>query len=142
MAVTSMGALYEPGDSTTVHSDTIHSGDGSRRLAFVLHLSKDWRADWGGDMVFLRPLLTSRPSFNRMTLFAVGDTRHQHMVTPVAHITPKDAQRLAFVGWFYSRDDELASARSILLRQQQCELDEFVLTVSGDDGMCFAGPCD
>ncbi|KAL1495407.1 hypothetical protein AB1Y20_016775 [Prymnesium parvum] len=140
--ITSMGTLYNPGDYTTVHSDTIHSSDGSRRLAFVLHLSRDWLPEWGGDMVFLNPYVATHPSFNRMTFFVVGDTRHQHMVTPVASTVPARARRLAFVGWFYSPTDDLADVREEVWKQRRISQEQFVLTVNGEDGRWYPGQYD
>lgn len=139
--VTTMGTLYQPGDYTTTHSDTINSGDGSRRLAFVLHLSTDWQPEWGGELIFLSPYLALTPSYNRLTLFPVGDMRHQHLVSPVSRFAPR-GRRLAFVGWFYSMEDELAQERETLLSHNTETLDRYVLTINGKDGRSFHGPFD
>ena len=52
---------YKPGDYTLVHSDDKQGPTGSRRLAFVLHMTKDWRPEWGGDLVFLSPFAATHP---------------------------------------------------------------------------------
>ena len=41
-----------------VHSDnvegTVNSGK-SRRLAFVIHVTREWQQEWGGDLIFFAP---------------------------------------------------------------------------------------
>lgn len=87
---------YSPGNFLSPHHD---SGNG--RAAFVLNLSRGWKPQWGGLLMFLnddwrtvRRVCT--PAFNCLCLFELpGDRRVPHLVTQVvAH------RRLAFTGWY------------------------------------------
>ena len=91
--------LYRPGDFLTLHDDT---GVGERRAAYTIGFSRDWRADWGGQLLFhdaageiTRGLI---PGFNVLTMFR---TPQWHSVAPVAAYAGR--QRLSITGWL--RDD-------------------------------------
>lgn len=95
---------YRPGDFLTLHDD---SGDGERRAAYTLGFTRNWRADWGGQLLFhdaqgevTRGL---KPTFNTLTLFK---TPMWHSVAPVAAYA--GAQRFVISGWL--RDDPPGSA--------------------------------
>ena len=76
---------------------------GERRAAYTLGLTRDWRTDWGGQLLFHdeagdvpRGLM---PRFNVLTLFK---TPQWHTVATVAPYA--GAPRLSITGWL--RDDK------------------------------------
>ena len=89
-------SYYSAGDYTMPHTDKAGGGDDSkRRVAFILHLTREWNPVFGGDMVWMNPAYHIHPSFNSLTLFSVSDSSW-HFVSPVAPITPDHIRRLAF----------------------------------------------
>ncbi len=87
---------YRPGDFLTAHHDEV-SGK-NRRAAYVLGLSRTWRTEWGGLLLFhdeggdvTRGLA---PRFNSLNLFSVP---RSHSVSQVA--TYAGASRLSVTGW-------------------------------------------
>ena len=104
----SMGAsLYKPGDHTQAHTDVKDNDDGTRRkVAYIIHLAKNWDPTFGGDLVKMSPTTHILPIFNAITLFPVT-LGGWHFVTPVTNkaIFPK-YQRLAVSGWFMSEHTE------------------------------------
>lgn len=91
---------YRPGHVLTGHDD---AAAGKNRLyAYVLNLTREWRADWGGALVFEGPDGHMEegfvPAFNALNLFAVP---MRHAVTQVASFAPRD--RLSITGWLRSR---------------------------------------
>ena len=93
-------SLYAPGHFLNTHND--HGDNAERRCAYVLSFTKNWRADWGGELLFLdeddNVQTGFTPNFNSLTLFKVPRT---HIVTQVASFA--GAPRLSVVGWL--RDD-------------------------------------
>ncbi len=93
-------SLYAPGHFLNTHDD--RGGHAERRAAYVLSFCKDWRADWGGQLLFLdedgNVETGFTPNFNSLTLFKVPRT---HIVTQVASFAGRP--RLSVVGWL--RDD-------------------------------------
>ena len=90
---------YRPGHVLTGHDD---AAEGKNRLyAYVLNLTRDWRADWGGVLAFEgeRGHIEEgfAPAFNALNLFAVP---MHHAVTQVASFAPRD--RLSITGWLRS----------------------------------------
>ncbi|KSB87949.1 proline hydroxylase [Caulobacter vibrioides] len=87
--------LYRPGDFLTRHDDT---GEGDRRAAYTISLTREWRSDWGGQLLFHDDLGDIErgyaPAFNTMTIFKVP---RQHSVAPVAPYA--GAPRLMITGW-------------------------------------------
>lgn len=90
---------YRPGHVLTGHDD---AAEGKNRLhAYVLNLTRDWRADWGGVLAFegtdghLEEGFA--PAFNALNIFAVP---MRHAVTQVAGFAPRD--RLSITGWLRS----------------------------------------
>lgn len=87
---------YRPGQVLTVHTDEL--GDKGRLYAYVLNVTREWRADWGGVLIF--PDSDGHvqqgfvPAFNGLNLFAVP---MPHAVTQVASFSPRD--RYAITGW-------------------------------------------
>lgn len=94
--VDAQATRYRAGDFLTAHDDDV---DGKHRLfAFVLGLTREWRADWGGLLVFhdddghVEGGYT--PTFNSLNLFRVPQS---HAVTQVASYV--EAERLSVTGW-------------------------------------------
>ncbi len=89
-------SAYGPGHFLTLHNDNAR-GRG-RRAAYVFGLTKDWRPDWGGLLLFhdgrgdvVRGLV---PRMNALNLFRVP---LDHSVSPVAGFAP--ARRYSVTGW-------------------------------------------
>ncbi len=98
--IDAQATLFRPGDYLTLHDDT---GVGERRAAYTIGLTRDWRMDWGGQLLFhdvdgdvTRGL---KPGFNVLTLFK---TPQWHSVATVAPYA--GAPRLSITGWL--RDDK------------------------------------
>ena len=87
---------FRPGHVLTVHNDI--SAGMNRLYGYALNFSREWRADWGGNLVFDGPGGHIEhgwvPAFNALNLFAVPT---RHAVTEVASFAPRD--RLSIVGW-------------------------------------------
>ncbi len=90
---------YRPGHVLTAHNDV--SPGKNRLYGYVLNFSRDWRADWGGNLVFYGPdgniQMGWSPAFNALNLFVVPTL---HAVTEVASFAARD--RLSIVGWLRS----------------------------------------
>ena len=87
---------YRVGDFLTRHDDVV---EGKHRVAaYVLGLVEEWRAEWGGLLMFVNPNdhvdEVFIPAFNTLSLFAVGQP---HFVSPVAPYAAEP--RLAVTGW-------------------------------------------
>lgn len=87
---------YRPGDLLTVHQD--HREGADRIAAYVFGLTRRWRPEWGGLLLFhdaagevARGLM---PRWNALTLFAVPQ---DHSVSQVAAFAPEP--RLSLTGW-------------------------------------------
>lgn len=92
---------YRPGHVLTGHDD---AADGKNRLfAYVLNLTRDWRADWGGVLAFegMDGHIEAgfAPAFNALNIFAVP---MRHAVTQVAGFAPRD--RFSITGWLRSHN--------------------------------------
>jgi SM-20-related protein len=96
----SFAARYDPGDYTTSHDD----GIGTRKAAYVFGLTKQWRSDWGGLLLFhgengqVESGLI--PGFNILTLFAVPRMHSVSVVAPFA-----TEPRFTVTGWFCAVND-------------------------------------
>ena len=90
---------YRPGHVLTAHNDV--SPGKNRLYGYVLNFSRDWRADWGGNLVFYGEDGHIQhgwvPAFNALNLFIVPT---RHAVTQVASFAARD--RLSIVGWLRS----------------------------------------
>jgi hypothetical protein len=79
---------YQSGDHSLPHNDGGSSAAGeNRQVAFVWHLAKEWRPEWGGALYWCPRSMYLPPQFNSLILFNIGQDSH-HLVTMV---TP-DAQ--------------------------------------------------
>jgi len=88
--------MYSRGNFLTAHDD--HVGVERRRLAYVVNLTRHWRADWGGLLQFTAAdgsvLDTYFPHFNSLALFTVPQLHHVSYVAPYAM-----GERTAITGW-------------------------------------------
>ena len=87
---------YGPGDFLTGHDDNVV---GKNRLAaYVYGLTKGWRIEWGGMLLFHGPHERTAngmaPRFNTLDLFSVPQQHSVTMVTPAA-----PHRRYAVTGW-------------------------------------------
>jgi len=100
MAADAQATRYMPGHFLKKHTDTV-AGQ-YREIAYVLNLTKDWQADWGGLLQFMdedgKITETYLPTFNSLTLFRVPMWHHVSYVAPSA-----TAARYAITGWGMSR---------------------------------------
>lgn len=89
---------YRPGDFIGLHND-IGTERSDRLIAYTLGLTRHWRPDWGGQLLFHDDAGdVSRgfaPRWNTLTLFRVPQN---HSVAPVAAYA--QGARLSVVGWF------------------------------------------
>lgn len=88
---------FRPGHFLTRHDDGVEGKN--RSAAFVLNLSMDWCADYGGVLNLLDDQgdvrLGLTPSFNRLTVFRVPQPHLVSVVAPFAK-----GARYAITGWF------------------------------------------
>jgi hypothetical protein len=87
---------YVAGHFLRPHDD-VHEDEG-RLAAYVINLTRDWHADWGGLLQFLGPdgavTDTFMPRYNTISMFRVPA---EHCVSPVASFVP--GARYAITGW-------------------------------------------
>lgn len=92
---------YRAGHFLTVHND--HQDGELRYAAYVLNLTPEWQADWGGLLQFIdnngQVTDTVCPKFNCISLFK---TPQLHCVSPVANYV--QAERLSITGWLRGAD--------------------------------------
>ena len=89
---------YLPGDHSLPHTDAVSSAAGeNRQVAFVWHLAKEWRPDWGGDFFWWPRSASVPPRFNSLILFNVGQNS-VHFVTKVSPYAR--GKRLTINGWW------------------------------------------
>ena len=91
---------YGPGHFLTAHDDAIEGKN--RHAAYVFNLTHNWRADWGGLLLFhgddghVERAFT--PSFNALNLFAVPQPHSVSLVAPFAA-----NRRYSVTGWLRGR---------------------------------------
>jgi Rps23 Pro-64 3,4-dihydroxylase Tpa1-like proline 4-hydroxylase len=89
---------YLPGDHSLPHTDNVTTGAHYiRQLAFVWHLAKDWRSEWGGAFYWCPKASYMSPAFNTLYLFNVGPESN-HFVTEVSPYA--QGKRLTVNGWW------------------------------------------
>ena len=97
--IDAQATCFQPGNFLTLHDDT---GEGERRAAYTLGLTREWRGDWGGQLLFHDAdgdvVRGFKPRFNAWTVFR---TPQLHSVSQVANYAAKP--RLTVTGWL--RDD-------------------------------------
>lgn len=94
-----MAARYLPGHFLTAHGD--ENPAENRLYAYVLTLTPQWRADWGGVLMFLdadgHVSEGYVPAFNALNLFAVPQ---MHAVSAVSRLAR--GPRLSVTGWIHA----------------------------------------
>ena len=99
VAADCQATCYRTGHYLNQHDDMQHA---SRRLAYVLNLTRAWRTDWGGLLLFFDAAGNVAegyaPAFNVLNLFAVPVVHAVSFVSPLA-----GAQRLAITGWLHDQ---------------------------------------
>lgn len=97
VACEAQATRYRRGDLLTLHSD--RDSATRRQSAWVFNLSREWRPEWGGLLLFHekggRIVDGFNPLFNSLSLFRVP---MDHSVTQVTDFAPRD--RLAISGWY------------------------------------------
>ena len=92
---------YRSGAYLTRHDDAVEGKQ--RHFAYVLNLTREWREEWGGLLLFPQEggvtVDSLVPHFNLLTLFEVGQP---HCVSQVASYAPRP--RISVTGWLRSRD--------------------------------------
>ncbi len=86
---------YAPGDLLTAHDDAVPGKD--RRAAYVLGLNPEWRAEWGGLLLFHEGadrVTGIVPGFNTLDLLSVPQAHSVSMVTKAA-----PSRRYSITGW-------------------------------------------
>ena len=87
---------YSKGDFLNTHYDTGNTAD--RRVAYVMGFTKDWPANWGGQLLMLGDddsvQMGFTPTFNSLTLFKVP---RRHLVTQVSSFAGHS--RYSITGW-------------------------------------------
>lgn len=94
--VYAQATMYTRGSFLVVHDDHVDNED--RRLAYVINLTRHWRADWGGALSFCAPdgsiSESFFPHFNSLSLFRVPQSHFVSYVPPFAQ-----GERTAITGW-------------------------------------------
>ena len=78
-----------------------HTDEVNGKLAFVLHLSKNWNPDWGGLYLNLKDesdIRVTNPSFNKLVIFEVTEGISHHSVTQVVGNSLNE--RISISGWY------------------------------------------
>ncbi|AQR63298.1 hypothetical protein BZG35_01920 [Brevundimonas sp. LM2] len=94
--VDAQATRYLPGHFLNRHTD--EHVDAGRLYAYVLNLSPDWRAEWGGLLMFLHGeavVETFVPGIGTLNLFKVPQSHAVSMVAPFAGMP-----RYAITGWW------------------------------------------
>jgi hypothetical protein len=92
---------YKKGDFLSTHNDEDHG-----KVGFVLSLTKDWIAEYGGNLHIwsededenldsIKRVII--PKFGELVLFALDKGKSPHFVSEVVVDNPK---RIAFTGWY------------------------------------------
>jgi hypothetical protein len=86
-------SLYLPGDYLLPHSGQ----GGSRSVAYMWYLSRDWDVRWGGHLFWCPTGTHVKPTFNTLVLFRVS-AQTMHLVCPVSPFA--QSRGLAVNGWW------------------------------------------
>lgn len=75
-----------------------------RRVNLLVYLNRDWRAEWGGDLLLSRPQLQHftrvAPAFNRAVIFATTDSSFHGVPDPIT--CPQGLTRKALAVYYYT----------------------------------------
>lgn len=98
--VDAQATRYRPGHFLTTHDDHIEGKD--RLFAFVLNLTPQWTADWGGLLMFMTDdghvAEAYTPRWNALNLLKVPQPHAVSVVAPFAR-----GARISITGWIRSR---------------------------------------
>ena len=87
---------YRAGHFLKLHDD--FNAEEGRLYAYVINLTREWKADWGGLLQFLdaegRVIDTLMPRWNSLSIFRVPAPHVVSLVAPWA-----EGERLAVTGW-------------------------------------------
>ena len=87
---------YRKSHFLTTHDDAVEGKD--RLFAYVLNFTRDWRPDWGGELLFFdeagHVAAGFTPTFNALNIFRVPQPHAVSFVAPFAQ-----APRLSITGW-------------------------------------------
>jgi hypothetical protein len=92
-------SVYKSGDFLSTHTDH------GREVAFILNLSKDWKAEYGGLLnVYTEDgIKTFVPKFNSLILLGLENGKGlNHFVSEVSQHAPYP--RIALTGWYNEQD--------------------------------------
>jgi SM-20-related protein len=108
LKVNAQATLYRPGHFLSRHDDSGYP-EQHRRVAYVLYMTRGWRAEWGGQLQFLNRddeiEEAWMPRFNSLALFMVP---MPHVVSYVAPFAKQS--RYAITGWLCDPPEEKRSA--------------------------------
>jgi SM-20-related protein len=94
--VDAQATRYRPGDFLTRHDDVVAGKN--RTHAYVLSLTRDWRPEWGGLLLFNGDdggiVETMVPQFNTLHVFEIGQPHSVSFVAPYA-----GGERISVTGW-------------------------------------------
>lgn len=92
---------YLPGHFLTKHDDLAAPGQ-KRRVAYVVNLTPEWEADWGGQLQFIdsdgHVAEAYVPRFNALNVFSVPQLHAVSFVAPFARVA-----RYSITGWLRAR---------------------------------------
>ena len=104
--VDAQATRFMAGHFLTQHDDDVAGKD--RLYAYVLNLTPEWRADWGGILLFTdgdgHVAEGYTPAFNALNLLRVPQ---EHLVSEVASYAP--VPRLSVTGWIRSAKPKAAA---------------------------------
>lgn len=95
-------SCYEEGDFLSMHADKQKGG-----CAFVLNLTQNWRAEYGGLLHVKGPdghYTAVVPEFNSLVIMELGDGGRDHFVSEVSKYAPQ--ARIAISGWYADSKDK------------------------------------
>ena len=99
LEVDAHATCYQSGHFLTNHNDVTDPTD-TRELAYVINMTKDWRADWGGKTEFFdeneNVIESFVPTFNTITMFKVPQPHAVSFVVPFCQ-----SRRVAMTGWLF-----------------------------------------
>ncbi len=80
-----------------------HNDAGNGRIAFVLHLTKDWKPQYGGNLIFLdesrtKIIETFTSQFNTLMIFEVPEEGIPHFVSCISPNV--QIPRISITGWY------------------------------------------
>lgn len=92
------GFIYDDTDHLLPHDDKLEG----RKIAFIINLSKNWKAKYGGQLDFFKGNKIAKshlPEWNSFVIFTVRPGKTFHQVREVL----ADKKRLSLSGWYHAR---------------------------------------